>query len=357
MKFLAKLLPLLLFLVGCGVKKNKISVTPKEPIVQEVVTNKSQAVPMYDDRNSTLLYFLDKISEERLTKNLKVIASDEMQGRDTGSEGIKKATNYIVENYFSNAVQYPLQGKGWFQNIPKSYFGNRFGNSQNIWAFVEGSEKPEEVIVVSAHYDHIGQEDGKIFNGADDNASGTVAVMELARVFTLAKAAGYSPKRSILFLLVTAEEKGLYGSAYYTENPLFPLENTVANINIDMIGRVDEFHQNNNYIYVIGADRLSTDLHQINEEMNRKYIGLQLDYKYDDRREPMMLYYRSDHYNFAKNGIPSVFFFNGLHKDYHQETDTFEKIDFQALTKRTKLIFSLTWELANRKERIKVDQK
>lgn len=307
-----------------------------------------------DDK--TLSLFLNEISQPRLRQTLQVIAADSMQGRDTGSEGIKKAANYIVSRYEKEGISHPPKASGWFQSIPKSFWGNRFGDSDNIWAFVEGSEKPDEIIVVSAHYDHIGSSFGQIFNGADDNGSGTVAVMELARVFTQAKLKGFSPKRSILFLLVTAEEKGLYGSDYYSQNPLYPLKNTVANINIDMIGRADDLHTNNNYIYVIGADRLSSELHAINEAMNRKYVGLHLDYKYDDRNDPWQIYYRSDHYNFAKHGIPSVFFFNGIHDDYHQPTDTYEKIDFEALTKRTKLVFALAWELANRPERIKVDR-
>lgn len=324
---------IILFIIGCSVQKNDVQ------------------------RGDKLLpVFLDEISEQRLSETLKVIASDQMEGRDTGSEGIRKSANYIVEQYVREGITFPPKASGWFQTVPKSFFGNRYNDSDNIWAFVEGSERPEEIIVVSAHYDHLGTEYGKIYNGADDNGSGTVAVMELARVFNLAKKKGHSPKRSILFLLVTGEERGLYGSDYYSKNPLYPLKNTVANINIDMIGRVDNLHTNGNYIYVIGADRLSSDLQNINEEMNKKYVNLKLDYKYDDRNDPWQIYYRSDHYNFAKHGIPSVFFFNGLHSDYHQPTDTYEKINFEAMTKRTKLIFALTWELANRSERIKVDR-
>lgn len=306
--------------------------------------------------NNILSAYIDEISESKLKEQLKVIAADSMQGRDTGSEGIRKAAQYIVNQYKQQGVTHPPQAQGWFQTVPRAYMRNRFNDSDNIWAFIEGSEKPEEILVISAHYDHIGFKGETIFNGADDNGSGTVAVMELARVFQKAAQEGARPKRSVLLLHVTGEERGLYGSAYYAHNPLYPLENTIANINIDMIGRVGEFHNNGNYIYVIGSDRLSTDLHNLNEEVNNKYIGLFLDYKYNDRKDPMMIYYRSDHYNFAKNGIPAIFFFNGLHPDYHKETDTVEKIDFKALRKRTQLIFALAWELANRPERIKVDR-
>lgn len=303
-----------------------------------------------------LVTFLNQVSEPRLRETLTMIASDQMEGRMTGSQGQKKAAQYIIDCFQKEGVSFPPKATGWYQNVPKSFIRNRYGDSNNIWAFVQGSEKPDEILVVSAHYDHIGMKSGEIYNGADDNGSGTAAVMELARLFTEAKQKGFAPKRSILFLLLTAEEIGLYGSDYYTQNPLYPLENTIANINIDMIGRVDNLHTDNNYIYVIGADRLSTDLHRINEETNKKYTNLEFDYKYDDRYDAWQIYYRSDHYNFAKYGIPAVFFFNGMHDDYHEPTDTVEKIDFEAMTKRTKHIFALAWELANRPERIKVDR-
>jgi len=228
--------------------------------------------------------------------------------------------------------------------------------SQNVAAFIEGSEKPDEVVVVSAHYDHLGKRGEEIYNGADDNGSGTTTVMEIAEAFSMGSSKGQAPKRSVLFLLLTGEEKGLLGSAYYSETPLFPLENTVADVNVDMVGRVDKkYEENPHYIYVIGSDRLSTDLHNINEEMNNTYTKLTLDYKYNSEDDPNRYYYRSDHYNFAKKGIPSIFFFNGTHDDYHQTTDTVEKINFEKMEQVGRHIFHLAWELANRDERIVVD--
>jgi Zn-dependent M28 family amino/carboxypeptidase len=159
-------------------------------------------------------------------------------------------------------------------------------------------------------------------------------------------------------LFFTGEEKGLLGSQYYSENPIYPLENTVADINIDMVGRIDKKYENNpNYVYVIGSDRLSSELHTINEDINKKYSGLSLDYTYNDENDPNRYYYRSDHYNFAKKGIPSIFFFNGTHEDYHQASDTVDKIDFDTMAKRGKQIFHLAWDLANREDRVKVDGK
>ena len=196
-----------------------------------------------------------------------------------------------------------------------------------------------------------------IFNGADDDASGTVAVMEIAKAFQDAINKGYKPKRSILFLHVTAEEHGLHGSRFYSENPLFPINQLITNINIDMVGRRGYGKEkNDNYIYVIGSDRLSTDLHKMSEEVNKNFTNLELDYTYNDLNDPNRFYYRSDHYNFAKKGIPAIFYFNGVHDDYHKETDTPDKIDYPQLTKRTKLAFALAWELANCAERPKVDK-
>lgn len=230
--------------------------------------------------------------------------------------------------------------------------------AENVLGYLEGSEKPEEVLVITAHYDHIGiTEDGQINNGADDDASGTSTVLELAEAFVLAAEKGHRPRRSILFMTVSGEEKGLLGSEYYANNPVFAMENTVANLNIDMVGRVDEKHEDNpDYIYLIGSDKLSQDLHQLSEKVNRTYSNLELDYTYNDENDPNRYYYRSDHYNFAKKNVPVIFYFNGTHEDYHQPTDTIEKINFEKMEKIGKLIFHTAWEIANREERIKLDQ-
>ena len=228
--------------------------------------------------------------------------------------------------------------------------------TENVLGFIEGSDLKSEVLVVTAHYDHIGKEDGKVYNGADDDGSGTVGVIELANAFMQAKKQGKGPRRSILFMTVAGEEKGLLGSDYYTRHPIFELKNTIANLNIDMIGRIDKEHEGNpNYIYIIGSNMLSKELHQVNEECNTKYVNLKLDYTYNKEDDPNRYYYRSDHYNFAKNNIPVIFYFNGVHEDYHQETDEVEKINFNKMEKITRLIFFTAWELANRNDRIKVD--
>ncbi len=308
------------------------------------------------------LKYLNTITAEDLKTHLYIVAADSMEGRETGSVGQKKAGVYLINQYKKNNIPFPKGATTYYQPIPASYlnkkYGEKLGDSENIWAFIEGSEKPNEILVISAHYDHVGTKDNEVYNGADDDGSGTVALLEIAQAFEIAKKEGHGPKRSILFLHVTGEEHGLHGSRFYSENPLFPIANTITDINIDMIGRRDEAHAaSNNYVYVIGANRLSTDLDNICTIANTKYTHLDLDYKYNDPKDPNRFYERSDHYNFAKNGIPSVFLFNGVHADYHKATDSADKIEYDALAKRAQFAFATAWELANRLDRPVVDKK
>lgn len=322
---------------------------------------KGQHSPSVGNEHTPAQKYVNSITPAELKVHLDYIASDDREGRETGSEGQKTAGKYIVDFYKKNNIPFPKGATTFYQPIPAEFFVKAFSPklpaSENIWAFIEGSEHPEEIIVLSAHYDHVGMKNGEVYNGADDNASGTVGLMTIANAFAKAKAEGNGPKRSVLILHVTGEEHGLLGSKFYVENPLFPLANTVANINIDMIGRSDDEHANNNkYVYVIGADKLSSDLHIITEEANSLYTNIKLDFRYNDFNDPNRYYYRSDHYNFAKNGIPAVFLFNGVHDDYHQPGDTPDKIQFDALAKRAQLAFAIAWEVANRKDRLVVDR-
>ncbi|MEJ6681719.1 MAG: M28 family peptidase [Flavobacteriales bacterium] len=228
---------------------------------------------------------------------------------------------------------------------------------ENVLAFIEGTDLKEEVVVVTAHYDHIGKKGNEINNGADDDGSGTVSALEIAEAFQTAKLQGNGPRRSVLVMTVSGEEKGLLGSRYYSDHPIYPLGSTVANLNIDMIGRIDEAHKDSaDYIYLIGSDKLSTDLHEISEAANKEYINLALDYTYNDPDDPNKFYYRSDHYNFAKHGIPVIFYFSGVHEDYHKPTDTPNKILYDKLEKVARLVFYTAWELANRDEAPVVDK-
>lgn len=266
---------------------------------------------------------------------------------ETPLETLKEAAKNNPESIGAKKVSYLVKKE------------NKVVPTENVMAFLEGTDKKEEVLVISSHYDHVGiDSQGRVNNGADDDGSGTVSVMEIAEAFSLAAKDGNRPRRSVLFLNVTGEEKGLLGSEYYSNNPVFPLENTVNNINIDMVGRVDYEYQdaeNKDYVYVIGSEMLSSQLKVINEYNNITYTNLILDYRYDAEDDPNRFYYRSDHYNFAKHNIPVIFFFNGVHDDYHQHTDTVDKIEFPLMTKRAKLIFHTAWDLANRENRTPVD--
>jgi len=308
--------------------------------------------------SSTPAKYAKTITAAELKEMLYTYASDEFEGRNTGEPGQKKAVNYIKKQYQSIGIESPIAKGDYFQEIPASYFKNDIKASENVLAYIEGTEKPDEVVIISAHLDHIGiTRNNEINNGADDDGSGTVAVIEIAEAFKVAADKGDGPKRSILFLHVTGEEIGLYGSRYYADvDPVFPLENTVTNLNIDMIGRVDPKHEGKkNYLYLIGSDRLSEELHNVSEAVNNEYINLELDYTYNRRNNPNRFYYRSDHYNFAKNNIPVIFYFNGTHADYHKPSDTPDKINYKFLETRTRLIFHTAWELANRDDRVKLD--
>ncbi|MCH1538653.1 M28 family metallopeptidase [Flavobacteriaceae bacterium] len=295
------------------------------------------------------------IEAEDLRQLLYVYASDFFQGRETGALGQKRAVTFLKEFYQARGIKAGEGSEDYFQKMTLN-IKDKEVQTENVIAIIEGSEKPEEYLVISSHLDHIGIHDGEINNGADDDGSGTVSLLEIAEAFQLAVEAGKGPKRSIIFLHVTGEEKGLLGSKYYTDNPLYPLENTIANLNIDMVGRTDpkRVNDNPNYIYLIGSDRLSMELHEISEEVNKATVNIDLDYTYNAHDDKNRFYFRSDHYNFAKNNIPVIFYFNGTHADYHRPTDTVEKIEYDLMETRARLIFATAWELANREERIKL---
>lgn len=232
-------------------------------------------------------------------------------------------------------------------------------SSSNVLGYVEGTDKADEWLIVSAHYDHEGVKNGQIYYGADDDGSGTVSVLEMAEAFAKAKAEGKGPRRSVLFITVSGEEKGLWGSEYFSEHPTVPMEKTTADLNIDMIGRTDTERKSAdtlNYVYVVGDDKLSTELKPISEAMNNKYTQLVLDYKFNDPKDPNRIYYRSDHFNFARKGVPIIFYYDGMLKaDYHKPTDTPDKINYPLLAKRAQLVFYTAWEMANRDELLKRD--
>lgn len=302
--------------------------------------------------------YLSTIESEDLRQLLYVYASDYFQGRETGAIGQKRAVDFLREFYKNRDIKAAKGTEDYFQKMLLTINKKKVA-TENVVAIIEGSEKPDEYIVISSHLDHIGIHDGQINNGADDDGSGTVSMLEIAEAFQKAVEDGKGPKRSIVFLHVTGEEKGLLGSKYYTDNPLYPLANTIANLNIDMVGRTDPKRKSSNpdYIYLIGSDRLSTELHELSERVNKATVNIELDYTFNAHDDPNRFYFRSDHYNFGKNNIPVIFYFNGTHADYHKPTDTVEKIEFDLMKTRAQLIFATAWELANKKNRIKMNKK
>ena len=327
------------------------------------ITLLAQNLDLSED--SLKLKYANSITVDDLKEYLYVLASDSMKGRETGTLGQRNAANFIV-NFFKEIGIPPYKYNTYLQKFKvrnvrrygkwKKKPNKKYINGENIIGYIEGTDLKDELLVITAHYDHLGtKEDSLIYNGADDNGSGTSSIMEIAQAFMLAKKEGNGPRRSVLIMPVSGEEKGLLGSKYYADNPIYPLENTIANLNVDMIGRIDDYHDNPDYVYLIGSDRLSTELHQISEDVNKQYINLELDYKFNEEDDPNRYYYRSDHYNFAKNNIPVIFYFNGVHADYHKTSDTVDKIHFGKIQKISRYIFLTAWELANRNERPKLD--
>lgn len=298
--------------------------------------------------------YAKKITIEALKTNVYAFSSSDFEGRGVGQNGQKKASRFLKDFYKNEGLKGAINDTSYYQNIPAHFLPKNIGESENVLAYIKGSEKPDEVLIISGHFDHLGIENDEIHFGADDNASGSMAIIEIAKAFNAAKKEGHSPKRSILFLHLTAEEIGLKGSQYYVQNPVFALSKTIANLNIDMIGRVDKKHENNaNYMYIIGANRISNELHFISEKTNTTFSNLVLDYTFNAENDKNRFYYRSDHYNFAKENIPVIFYFNGVHEDYHKPTDTPEKINFSLLEKRTRFIFATAWQLANKEQFLK----
>lgn len=310
--------------------------------------------------------FESYLSEERLSLKKPQIANS--------SSGVFFVSPAVAERIFNTTVERltAMAGEGNRKQLLKKVLPGevaykasvdlRTVKTENVLGYLEGTDKKDEVIVITSHYDHIGKkssgEGDLINNGADDDGSGTVTVLQLATAFAQAKKDGKGPRRSILFMTVAGEENGLLGSEYYTQYPVFPLSKTVVNLNLDMVGRRDEQHKESPpYVYVIGSDKLSSTLHEVNESMNTKYTKLAFDYTYNDEDHPARLYYRSDHWNFAQKNIPIIFYFDGIHEDYHMPSDEVDKIEFDLLATRAKCVFFTAWEIVNREERIKPDLK
>ncbi len=295
--------------------------------------------------------YLSQIDTQSIKSHLEFLSHDWLEGRESGEKGQFIAGLYLKSQLqalgYEPIFQDSVHQKSFFQHFTFGKINPR--KSFNVAGILKGTELAHEYIVLSAHYDHLGLGKNGVYNGADDNASGTSTLLEIARIFAKLKKEGYPPKRSIIFLFFSAEEKGLLGSEFFTDNPPVNLQNIITNLNVDMVGRVDEKHQKiqeKNYVYIIGSNFISDDLHELNEKINREYVNIALDYSYNSKIDKLRLYYRSDHYNFAKNNIPVIFYFSGLHDDYHQVTDTSDKIMYDKTLKIAQLIFGNAFYLA-----------
>ncbi len=289
-----------------------------------------------------------------------------------GSMYLKKAANTVPAITISYEVasailNQPVTSSSDLSKINQGVFATNINlqvnkramllQSSNVAGLMPGTDKKDEYVLLTAHYDHLGKRGEVIYYGADDDGSGTTSVLQMAEAFSKAKAEGHGPRRSILFMTVSGEEEGLLGSEFYSDHPLFPLEKTSIDLNTDMVGRIDSARKSadtNNYVYVIGDDRLSSDLKKITDSVNTLYGNLNLDRRFN-ANDPNRFYFRSDHYNFARKGVPIIFYFDGTHADYHKPTDTVDKINFDLMAKRVKLIFQTAWIAANRDEMLKRD--
>jgi Zn-dependent M28 family amino/carboxypeptidase len=334
-------------------------------VINQSVDNVSAQMKTFLQNGTTYLKTAERAKSMAAASALPIVtigtavANEILAGANTNLDEVKKKITETMKPA-TVSVNIPVAFNAKSQEVPL--------RAENVLGFLEGSDPKlkNEVLVLTSHYDHIGMLDDpnakdKINNGADDDGSGTTGVLLIAEAFANAKKAGKGPKRSILFMTVVGEEKGLLGSEWYAENPVFPIENTIANLNTDMIGRIGEEYlgkpDSANYIYSVGSFKLSTELGKLSETINATYTKMKLDYKYDDPKDPNQIYYRSDHYNFAKLGIPVIFFYDGmLQQDYHKPGDEVDKINFELLAKRAHLTYYTAWELANRPNRVVVDK-
>ena len=366
MKRNLSVLLLLLALVSPSAFGQAIKVTPDEKKIAEGVTAKQL---------SDYLYF---------------VASDEMEGRDTPSRGLDTTAKFIAMNLSRWGFKPAGDNGTFFQRIPlqlksvrgdgtpvysadESNKGKEAGEdtkwTQNVVAIWEGKDPvlKNEMVAIGAHYDHVGIHNDfpgpdKIFNGADDDGSGTVAVLSIAEALAHAPK---RPKRSVLFVWHCGEEKGLWGSHYFNKFPTVDITKVIAQLNIDMIGRTRKPDDTNpkdndltgeNAIYVIGSEMMSSTLGSIVKDTNRGYLKLAYDYKYDDPKDPNRFFFRSDHFNYAMNGIPISFWFDGVHEDYHKPGDEPQKIDYNKMERVARTILITLWNLTELKERPKVDK-
>ncbi|MDX1618322.1 MAG: M28 family peptidase [Balneolaceae bacterium] len=318
---------------------------------------------VYDEPGNMSLKYLKEDSDGAFSggyNTIKPSLAAEILGVDGGIEGLARLKTSIL----NDITGFTPRTTGYFLTHTP-HITEVTVETENIAALLEGADDSlkEEVVVLTSHYDHvgIGQPDStgdRIYNGADDDGSGTVALLNIAKALAQARADGYAPRRSILFLHVTAEEVGLLGSRYYSDHPIIPMEKTVANINIDMIGRIDAKHEKEgitDYAYIIGSEIISSELDSLLKVANANSGQIELDKSYNDLEDPNQFYRRSDHWNFGRFGVPFIFFFTGVHEDYHRPSDEVDKIRFEKMSEIIRTIYATTVTVANETDRPTVD--
>jgi Zn-dependent M28 family amino/carboxypeptidase len=309
------------------------------------------------------------ITAHRLKSHLEFLAHDLLEGRDSPSRGLDITAEYIVAQLKLWGVQPAGPNGSFLQRFPYRRRGASTDEPvqtvPNVIAMIPGSDSKlkEEMVLLSAHLDHVGmapEGEDRIFNGAHDDGSGSVSILEMAYAFSRGKA----PKRTIVFVWHGAEEKGLVGSRYLVNNPPFPLEKVVACLNIDMIGKSkapDDTNPRNadltgpNSVYLIGSTRMSTELGKVAQDVNKRLYNLEYNPKYDRRDDPERIYFRSDHINYVRKGIPALFWFDGINAEYHHVDDEVDRLDFTKLERIARTIYATALEVANRRDRPKVD--
>ena len=338
--------------------------------------------PVHAQENITQI----TVSAANPKQHVFALASDDFQGRKTGTDGQVQAATYCTQALRQSHLIAPFRldsVRGSFRQTfaftttevalygqVRSYSGTRYTKSelvplpqtakdssqvlfgQNVGGLIIGTDLKQELLIISAHYDHLGKEGKRVFYGADDNASGTATVLGVSAVFDSLRQAGIRSRRSILFVLFSGEESGLLGSSYFIHNSPVPLSQLVCDLNVDMVGRVDDAHRKKpDYCYLL-TNNEGQKLRQIAEQANAQSMNLAINQGgYDTVNDPEQFFSRSDHYNFAKQGIPALFFTNGSHIDYHKPTDTADRINYEVLAKRATLVFQTAWVLANQDER------
>jgi len=285
------------------------------------------------------------ILQSELYQHIKILASDSLQGRETATPGGWMAGDYIASCFEKYGLK-PAFGKSYFQYI------DSFTDARNVAGIIEGANPKQEAVVIGAHYDHHGINYYAVYGGADDNASGVAALLSIAKAMNAMQLENYRPKRSIIFIAYDSKELNMKGSEFYVNNPIVPLKQTVACLNMDMLGRIDVPPTNDtNYLLVVGADKHKSNLRAITDYLNySKGINLDLDYTFYGSKAFGDMFYRiSDQYNFGINKVPVLYFTSGMHDDLWKPSDKYDRISYPVLQKRAQLIYYVLWRVANEK--------